>query len=158
MKNKLVLGFSFFFAILGSSSALADGWNLKGLDTVAVEETQTPLVISQATMLQLDTDAKIKLKSAGLTLASPQDAKAFIMISLACIKGITNEWVLVQLTVQEKAQTSSRKTSQKVDAITYIDAAFFETPKGAADKKIYDATLNNLVTKLVNEYLNQNSK
>lgn len=158
MKNKLVLGVSLFLAIFGSSAALADGWNVKGLDTVAVEETQTPQVISQATMLQLDTDIKIKLKSAGLTLASPQDAKAVILISLASIKGITNEWVLVELTVQEKAQTTNRKASQKVDAITYIGNELFETGKGSADKKAYDVALNTLVTKFINEYLNQNSK
>ena len=156
--NKLVLGLTFLCTALVSSIAQADGWNLKGLDTVAVEYTQSPLVVSQATMMQLDTDTKLKLKSAGLTLASPQDAKAIVEISIHNVKGIVNEWVVVQLTVQEKVQTVSRKSSQKADAITYIDGTLFEVSKGAVDKKVYDTVLNGLVTKLVGAYLDQNSK
>ena len=158
MKNTFVLGFVLFSATL-VSSAQADDWNLKGLDTVAVEHVETgSLVVSQATMLQLDTDAKLKIKSAGLTLASPDDAKAIFEFSFQDIKGITNEWVVVRLTVREQVQTSSRKSVQKANAITYMDEAFFETSKGAADKKIYDTALNGLVTKFINEYLDQNAK
>lgn len=160
MKNSYLLGFTLLAGCLISSVAQAAGWDVKGLDVVTVDfvQSQGSPVISPSAADQLVTDTKLKLKSAGLTLASPQDAKAAVVISVKAIKGIMNEWVEVQLTVLESVRTDDRKVAQKADAVTYLDQAFFETPISAANQKIYGATLNGLVTKFVGQYLDQNSK
>jgi|SRR5580698_3004703 hypothetical protein len=161
--RKLILAvFGIMVATGFSQVANADaGQNLKSLDNVyvTVNQSQTAPVISANTVLQLETDTKLKLKSAGISLADSLGArKAVFDIGIENIKGITNEWVLIQVFVIEDVNTIGRKTSQNIGATTYLDQAFFEVPMNKADKKIYDVALNDLVTKFVAKYLDQNSK
>jgi hypothetical protein len=162
MRNLIAIGFGLVIAVFSSQPAYADpGQNLKGLDDVLVTITQSTAapVISANEALQLETDTKLKLKSAGITLTASQDAtKAVFDIDMRSVKEITNEWVLVQILVSEDVNTSSRKKSQKTTAFTYVDQRLFKMSMGAADKTVYNTALNDLVTKFVAQYLDQNSK
>jgi hypothetical protein len=160
MESNFVLGFTLVSAVLFSPVTQTGDWDLKGLDSVAVEFTRINSPnISEATTRQLDADIKAKFKIAGLTLApSLQDAKATFSVRIQDIKGQTSEWIEIELLVEEQVQTSSRKASRKVRAVTYLDRAYLEAPKGTAEKEIYDTVLNELVTKFVKDYSDQNSK
>jgi hypothetical protein len=162
MKSGKLFGviFGLVLGIFSTNSHADDAPSLKGLDNVFVTVTQPAgAVISDSTLLDISTNAKLKIKEAGVTLTESKDAtKAGLDIRIQSIKEITNEWVLVQLFLVEPATTSGRKSNIKTAAITYYDHAFFKSSKISADKEVKEAVMKNLILKFVSQYLTQNSK
>ena len=153
MKNKIFLPIIIIFLFVNNSFSQSQPYNLKNLNNVSVEIQDTDQLLSTTTSQKLLTEIKLHLMSAGIKVVSSEESNAQMIVKINYIRSaFAEQRILVQLDVYEVV-TTKRSGNITTEAITYNDFSLFKATKPEND--IYDVTMDKLLIKFINDYINQ---
>jgi len=154
MKNIILLTSFVLFLAVSNFYSQQQPFNLKKLNNVSVEIQDSEHLLSNTTSEKLLAEIKLHLLSADIKVVSLEDSKAQMVVKINYIRStFAEQRVLVQLDIYEKVNTK-RSGNIETEAITYNNFSLFKTKK--VEQGIYDVTMDKLLIKFINDYINQN--